>query len=72
MALREPDWQSDDGGVRLYCADAREVLPALPDKVDLNQVISSHPLIRAQSANVDANKANIYINHFGRNIHVFA
>lgn len=32
------------------------VLPELPEKVDLNQVISSHPLIRAQSAKIDASK----------------
>ena len=32
------------------------VLPNLPEQVDLNQLIPQHPLIRAQSANVDANK----------------
>jgi outer membrane protein TolC len=31
-------------------------LPALPDEVDLNQVIPAHPLIRAESAKVDASK----------------
>jgi len=31
-------------------------LPALPEKVDLNQVIVQHPLIRAESAKVDASK----------------
>lgn len=27
----EPTWQSDDGRVRLYLADARTVHPTLPD-----------------------------------------
>ena len=31
-------------------------LPALPENVDLNQVIPQHPLIRAESAKVDASK----------------
>jgi len=31
-------------------------LPALPEQVDLNQMISNHPLIRAQSAKIDASK----------------
>ena len=31
-------------------------LPALPEKVDLNQVIPQHPLIRAESAKVNASK----------------
>ncbi|RKZ67807.1 MAG: hypothetical protein DRQ44_05230 [Gammaproteobacteria bacterium] len=31
-------------------------LPALPGKVDLNQVIVQHPLIRSESAKVDASK----------------
>jgi DNA modification methylase len=26
-----PDWQSDDGKVRLYCADCMDILPQLPD-----------------------------------------
>ncbi|MCK5395698.1 MAG: TolC family protein [Gammaproteobacteria bacterium] len=32
------------------------VLPTLPEQVDLNQVISSHSLIRSESAKVDASK----------------
>ena len=32
------------------------VLPDLPKQVDLNKVISAHPLIRAESAKVDASK----------------
>jgi len=32
------------------------VLPALPQQVDLNQVIPSHPLIRAESDNINASK----------------
>jgi outer membrane protein TolC len=32
------------------------VLPALPENVDLNQVIPQHPLIRAESAKVEASK----------------
>ena len=32
------------------------VLPELPEQVDLNQLIPKHPLIRAQSAKVDASK----------------
>ncbi len=32
------------------------VLPDLPQQVDLNKVIPSHPLIRAESAKVDASK----------------
>lgn len=31
-------------------------LPALPENIDLNQLIPQHPLIRAQSANVSASK----------------
>lgn len=31
-------------------------LPALPEQVDLNHIISNHPLIRAQSAKIDASK----------------
>ncbi len=31
-------------------------LPALPEKVDLNHMIPQHPLIRAESAKVDASK----------------
>jgi outer membrane protein TolC len=31
-------------------------LPVLPEEVDLNQVIPQHPLIRAESAKVDASK----------------
>jgi outer membrane protein TolC len=31
-------------------------LPVLPEQVDLNQVIPEHPLIRAESAKVDASK----------------
>jgi outer membrane protein TolC len=31
-------------------------LPALPEEVDLNRVIPQHPLIRAESAKVDASK----------------
>ena len=31
-------------------------LPALPEKVDLNQLIPQHPLIRAEAAKVDASK----------------
>ncbi len=31
-------------------------LPALPEEVDLNQVIPQHPLIRAESAKVNASK----------------
>ena len=31
-------------------------LPMLPEKVDLNQVIPQHPLIRAETAKVDASK----------------
>jgi len=32
------------------------VLPEVPDEVDLNQVIPQHPLIRAESAKVEASK----------------
>jgi outer membrane protein TolC len=32
------------------------VLPGLPEQVDLNQVISHHPLIRSESAKVNASK----------------
>lgn len=32
------------------------VLPDLPEKVDLNQVISRHPLIRSETAKIDASK----------------
>jgi outer membrane protein TolC len=31
-------------------------LPVLPEKVDLNQLIPLHPLVRAEAANVDASK----------------
>lgn len=29
--LPQPDWQSDDGSVRLYCADCLTILPLLPE-----------------------------------------
>ena len=35
------------------------VLPQLPAQIDLNQVIPQHPLIRAESANVNASKQMI-------------
>jgi DNA modification methylase len=31
MTMPTPDWQSDDGKVRLYCADCMDILPQLPD-----------------------------------------
>ena len=29
--MREPDWQSGDGAVQLYCGDCLEILPEIPD-----------------------------------------
>lgn len=29
VALPQPDWQSDDGAIALYCGDSREIVPGL-------------------------------------------
>jgi len=34
------------------------VLPVLPEKIDMNQVLPQHPLIRAETANINASKQN--------------
>ena len=35
FVMREPDWQSDDGAIQLYCADSLELLPEMePGSVD--------------------------------------
>jgi len=49
--IGEPAWNSID--------TTFPALPALPENIDLNQIIPQHPLIRAESARVDASKQMI-------------
>lgn len=29
--MREPDWKTDDGAIKLYCGDCRDILPTIED-----------------------------------------
>lgn len=39
---RQPDWQSDDGAIRLYCGDCLEILPTL-EAGSVDAVVTSPP-----------------------------
>src|SRR5690606_2945218 len=41
-ATPQPDWQSDDGSVRLYCGDCLDILPQLP-KGCVDAVVTDPP-----------------------------
>lgn len=40
--MRTPDWQTEDGAIRLYCGDALELLAELPDN-SIDAVITDPP-----------------------------
>lgn len=40
--MRAPDWQTDDGAIRLYCGDCLDVLPEITD-ASINCVVTSPP-----------------------------
>ena len=50
--MREPDWQSDDGTIRLYCDDCLSILPEIPDG-SVDAVVTDPPY----GVNLDSNKS---------------
>lgn len=42
MNLPDPDWQTDDGSVKLWCADCMDILPLI-EKGSVDAVVSSPP-----------------------------
>jgi DNA modification methylase len=47
--MRNPDWQSDDGAIRLYCGDCLEILPTLAD-ASVNSIVTDPPYGTTQAA----------------------
>ena len=58
MTLPDPDWQSDDGSVRLYCADCIDILPLIPDK-SIDAVVTDPPYGIGEARNDNASRTNL-------------